>query len=331
MATYQGKEVPLNKPFRLPKGSSKKFAVYVKDGDKVKRVTFGDPNMEIRRDDPEARANFRARHSCDTATDKTSARYWSCALWSDRSVSDITKAEAEMPYDRLPARLRTLIPSEDGQEMLRNIVNSQLDAGKSESVAFASAWAALERAGYEKEGDKWVKKGTPTASAVHVPSTEWDDDEESRKAAEGLRESSTSSIIRADMDEENITKTVEVIKADEVQRLVWGWASVSTENGALVTDRQGDMIEPVEMVKMANAFMEDVRTAKSMHEGGQIGQVIHSLPLTKELGAALGLESNREGWIVAMKIYDDAVWESVRVGTFGGFSIGGRAQSEEVE
>ena len=76
-ADYQGRSVELDKPFRLPEGSSKKFGVYVKDGDKVKKVTFGDPNMEIRRDDPEARSNFRARHSCDTVTDKTSARYWS--------------------------------------------------------------------------------------------------------------------------------------------------------------------------------------------------------------------------------------------------------------
>ena len=31
---------PLNKPFRLPKGSSKKFGVYVKDGYKTKKVTI---------------------------------------------------------------------------------------------------------------------------------------------------------------------------------------------------------------------------------------------------------------------------------------------------
>ena len=91
-AEYQGREVELNKPFRTP-GESKKFAVYVQDGDAVKIVRFGDPDMEIRRDDPDARRNFRARHSCDTATDKTSARYWSCRLWSDESVSDILKED----------------------------------------------------------------------------------------------------------------------------------------------------------------------------------------------------------------------------------------------
>jgi len=42
---------------------------------------FGDPNMEIRKDNPEARKSFRARHKCDTAKDKTTARYWSCRMW----------------------------------------------------------------------------------------------------------------------------------------------------------------------------------------------------------------------------------------------------------
>lgn len=97
-AEYQGREVDLDKPFRTP-DESKKFAVYVKDGDTVKIVRFGDPDMEIRRDDPEARANFRARHSCDTATDKTSARYWSCRMWSSDNVSDIAKEQNESAID----------------------------------------------------------------------------------------------------------------------------------------------------------------------------------------------------------------------------------------
>ena len=46
----------LNKPFRLPSGSKKKFGVYVKnDKGNVVKVTFGDPNMEIKRDDPARR------------------------------------------------------------------------------------------------------------------------------------------------------------------------------------------------------------------------------------------------------------------------------------
>jgi len=56
----------LNKPFRTP-GGPKKFAVYVKnDKGNIVKVTFGDPNLSIKRDDPNRRKNFRARHNCDT-------------------------------------------------------------------------------------------------------------------------------------------------------------------------------------------------------------------------------------------------------------------------
>lgn len=85
---------PLNKPIRTP-GENKKFKVYVKDGDKTKTVRFGDPNMEIKRDSKERRSNFRARHNCESPGPKTKARYWSCKMWSKRSVSDLTKSTLE--------------------------------------------------------------------------------------------------------------------------------------------------------------------------------------------------------------------------------------------
>jgi hypothetical protein len=215
-AEYQGEKVTLNKPRRL-QGQSKKFEVFVQSGDKVKRVTFGDPNMEIRRDNPEARANFRSRHSCDTAKDKTSARYWSCRMW-----------EANTSVD----------------EMTKNI-----------------------------EG--------------------------------------------------------QILKTDDEQRIVYGWASVVTENGVPVVDRQGDVIEADTLVKAVNDFMEHVRVGKTMHSGEQTGMVIHSLPVTKEICESLGIQCNREGWIVAYKVYDDAVWAMVKSGELAAFSIGGRAVKEE--
>jgi len=80
MATYKGRKVSLNKPFRTPSGP-KKSAVYVKAGDKVKIVRFGDPKMSIKKSNPARRKSFRARHKCSTATDKTTPRYWSCKAW----------------------------------------------------------------------------------------------------------------------------------------------------------------------------------------------------------------------------------------------------------
>ena len=91
-AEYQGREVKLGKPMS---GDVKKYKVYVKDPKtgNVKKVNFGDPNMQIRRDNPEARKNFRARHNCADKKDRTKAGYWSCRMWSKKPVSKILKGK----------------------------------------------------------------------------------------------------------------------------------------------------------------------------------------------------------------------------------------------
>ena len=78
MATYRGKKVTLNKPQR---GGSKKSFVYVKAGNKVKKVSFGSKTMRIRKNNKAARNSFLARHKCSTAKDRTTPRYWSCRQW----------------------------------------------------------------------------------------------------------------------------------------------------------------------------------------------------------------------------------------------------------
>ena len=84
------KKVTLNKPFRTPDGP-KKFSVYVKnDKGNVVKVNFGDPNMEIKRDNPARRRSYRARHNCDNPGPKWKANYWSCKMWSKTNVSDLT-------------------------------------------------------------------------------------------------------------------------------------------------------------------------------------------------------------------------------------------------
>lgn len=81
----------LNKPFRTP-GKNKKFAVYTKnEKGNVVIVRFGDPNMDIKRDDPNRRKNFRARHGCDKpGVKKWTPKYWSCRMWAKgQTVSDL--------------------------------------------------------------------------------------------------------------------------------------------------------------------------------------------------------------------------------------------------
>ena len=72
------KDPPLNKPKR---GGPKKFYVFVRDGDKIKKVTWGDTTgLSVKLKNPEARKSFAARHKCAQQKDRTSAAYWACNL-----------------------------------------------------------------------------------------------------------------------------------------------------------------------------------------------------------------------------------------------------------
>jgi hypothetical protein len=84
-AEYRGRKVNLNSPFRTP-GGPKKFSVYVKNkSGNVIKVSFGDPNLRVRNNNPKAAKSFRARHKCHTKKDKTKAGYWSCNISRYRS------------------------------------------------------------------------------------------------------------------------------------------------------------------------------------------------------------------------------------------------------
>ena len=69
-----------NKPTRSEK-PEKKFKVKGCQDGKERLIHYGDANMRIKKSNPKNRKSFRARHKCDTAKDKLSARYWSCKKW----------------------------------------------------------------------------------------------------------------------------------------------------------------------------------------------------------------------------------------------------------
>ncbi len=122
-----------NKPLGKPmKGDvkNKKFKVYVKNkkGNVVK-VNFGDPNMEIKRDDPERKKSFRARHKCSQAKDRTTPKYWSCKMWSNTPVSDLVsenltgnEKNSIFGKDLLKAKLHETFNSKDMTETVEPIV-----------------------------------------------------------------------------------------------------------------------------------------------------------------------------------------------------------------
>ena len=84
-AEYQGREVKLGKPMQ---GDVKKFKVYAKNPQgNVVKVNFGhkgkggEKTMSIKKNNPERRKAFRARHNCDNPGPRHKARYWSCRKW----------------------------------------------------------------------------------------------------------------------------------------------------------------------------------------------------------------------------------------------------------
>ena len=115
-AEYHGKTVTLGKP---TKGDVKKFKVYVKNSKgNVVKVNFGDPNMEIKRDNPERRKSFRARHKCSQAHDRTTPKYWSCKMWSKTPVSkmvseDLNMSEKSSIFEKIRTTLRETFKQEE--------------------------------------------------------------------------------------------------------------------------------------------------------------------------------------------------------------------------
>ena len=86
-AEYQGRKVQLGK---IMQGDIKKFKVYVKnDKGKVVKVNFGfggksakGKRMVIKKNNPERRKSFRARHNCDNPGPRWKPRFWSCRTWN---------------------------------------------------------------------------------------------------------------------------------------------------------------------------------------------------------------------------------------------------------
>ena len=69
----------INEPRR---GGPKKFEVLAVEGNKVKKINFGDPNMSIKKDQPKRKASYCARSGgIKGKSSKLSANYWSRKAW----------------------------------------------------------------------------------------------------------------------------------------------------------------------------------------------------------------------------------------------------------
>ena len=125
--------------------------------------------------------------------------------------------------------------------------------------------------------------------------------------------------------------TCRIEKADD--HAVFGWAWVSDgEDGTRVTDSQGDSIPPEELEQAAYDHVLTFRSAGAEHDPARrgVGVLIESMVFTPEKLRLLGLTGLLPvGWWVGYRITDEEVWQAVKRGEYGMFSIEGEAVREE--
>jgi hypothetical protein len=129
----------------------------------------------------------------------------------------------------------------------------------------------------------------------------------------------------------------EIIKFDNDQRLVFGWANIiKDEDGEVYVDSQGDFIEDIgELEKAAYDYVLHSRNGAEMHINQNVARVVESFVVTPDKLEALGLVSKSEnipaGWWIGFKVDNDDVWEKVKNGSYTGFSVHGKGQREIVD
>lgn len=158
-AEEKNKGKKLNKPFRTPKGP-KKFSVYVKnDKGNIVKVNFGDPNMSIKRDSPERRKAFRARHNCSNPGPKWKARYWSCRQWRAGSkVEGSIKLSEEELENQILSEIDESEAKKDKPGLWENIRNKKKREGKNYRPAKPGDKDRPSKEAYEKAQKPSKKK-----------------------------------------------------------------------------------------------------------------------------------------------------------------------------
>lgn len=135
--------------------------------------------------------------------------------------------------------------------------------------------------------------------------------------------------------EKSYTEQFHIAKADEDQRLVFGWALVAERtDGETIIDHQGDIVDPDELEKGAYEYVLKFRDAGEEHIGTlrKKAKMVESCVFTPEKMKALGIPEGTVpvGWWIGFHVDDDDTWEKIKNGTYQMFSIEGKAVREPV-
>ena len=179
--------------------------------------------------------------------------------------------------------------------------------------------AYFDRHQQDKQGSTWDEQGKGWQAWMG-----WGGDE-GWKWARGILEAKIATAAKS------FSVVADVVKSDDDQQVVYGWASIVEVNGSPVIDSEGDVISIEDLEQAALAYVEQSRMASVNHTGLNVGTLIESIVFTKEKQASLGIDLGKVGWWVGFRINDPAIWQRVKSGELKAFSIGGRATPVEEE
>lgn len=152
----------------------------------------------------------------------------------------------------------------------------------------------------------------------------------STRVKEGAAFRAANGIVRNMGKRASFEARVEIEKIDDEKRIVWGWAYVCEDGGEGVVDHSGDVAEAAEVEKAAHSFNLDSRHGTVMHDEDG-GQIVDSIFFSKAVQTALGIDLGKIGWFIGYRVDDDAAWAGVKSGKFKAFSIGGTADTEDLD
>ena len=198
-----------------------------------------------------------------------------------------------MPYasnSELPSAVKDALP-EKAQSIFRHVVNSELDMGRSDTVALQAAWSTLKRQGWEKGQDgKWkLMKGEFSAVGKITKLDK----------AENLV-FGWASIIE---DENGVVKDLQgdIIRPEELEKSAYAYvldARIAGEMHKVMG--VGNLVESM-------VFTKQKIEALGLSDG--------SLPI---------------GWWVGFKV-DSDIFAKVESGEYTAFSIGGSGKRKVIE
>lgn len=237
-----------------------------------------------------------------------------------------------MPYStnrQLPKKVKNTLSSKD-QTVWRNVFNSALERGVSETSAARQAWGVIQKSKQDAPNYRVTALSTRNCGqCLFIKGKHcelYDFNVILTNVCDSWRQQTEKTKEDVNVAEENIKKqlTCEVLKVDSSLGIVFGWGMICKIDGEDYYDTDNQRFPETGMMKAVSEFMVSDRTNNDSHTANDVGIVVHSFPLTSEIAKSMGIVSPIHGWMVGVKPDAESL-KKFASGELTGFSIEGGA------